>query len=233
MISHPRSRFQISKLQQLQGSRTMSNTTTGPAAGTTPAGTKKETVYSGPGPQAKRATSSAGYGMPPGTTGAVYNGPASGGTVYNGPVNSGAVYNPGQQNGDARPIQAQPTAGAGSAAGSRIFFLIAGFSAANTVLILLHAPVVMAIGLAAIRVPSGGDLGPVLLLTAVAAGTFCLIGFFAAKGSKPAFLIGLLIYSGDTVLLLLSENAALHVVSIIFHGVFLFAIFKAFKQLES
>ena len=212
----------------------MSNTTTGPAAGTTPAGAKKETVYSGPGPQAKRAPSSAGYGMPPGTTGAVYNGPASGGTVYNGPVNSGAVYNPGQQNNTAaQPIQAQPTAGAGATAGSKIFFLIAGFSALNTILILLHAPVVMAIGLAAIRVPAAGDLGPVLLLTAVAAGTFCLIGFFAAKGSKAAFLIGLLIYSGDTVLLLLSENAALHVVSIIFHGVFLFAIFKAFKQLES
>src|SRR5437762_624759 len=105
MISHPRSRFQISKLQQLQGSRTMSNTTIGPAAGTTPAGAKKETVYSGPGPQAKRAPSSEGYGMPPGTTGAVYNGPASGATVYNGP-GSGTIYSPPKPNNTvAQPIQ--------------------------------------------------------------------------------------------------------------------------------
>ena len=55
----------------------MSSTTVGPAAGTTPAGTtpagaKKETAYSGPGPQAKQAPKAGFYnGMPPGTTGAL------------------------------------------------------------------------------------------------------------------------------------------------------------------
>lgn len=203
----------------------MSNTTLG-------AGTKKETVYSGPGPQAKQAPngSAASNGMPPGTTGTMYTGP-TGGTVYNGPGTSGVASNPAQQNTPARPVQAAPSTG--GAKGGMTFFLIAGFSAINTLLILASAPFVLAIGLAATRVRAGSDLGPVLLLNAVAIGAFVAIGIFAMKGSKAAILVGLLLYSGDTVLLLLSENAALHLPSIIVHGIFLFSIFKAFKQLES
>lgn len=203
----------------------MPDTITGP-------GTKKETVYSGPGPQTKQAPSAASYnGMPPGTTGTVYNGPASGGTVYNGPGTSGAASNPSRQNTPSRPVQAAPNTG--GAKGGMTFFLIAGFSAINTFLILVQAPFVLAIGLAVTRVRAGSDMGPILLLNAVAIGAFVAIGIFAMKGSKAAFIIGLLLYSGDTVLLLMSDNAALHLPSIVVHGIFLFSIFKAFRQLES
>jgi hypothetical protein len=202
----------------------MPDTITGP-------GTKKETVYSGPGPQARQTPTAASYnGMPPGTTGTIYNGP-TGGTVYNGPAAGSTASSPSRPNTPSQPVQAAPNTG--GAKGGVTFFLIAGFSAINTLLILASAPFVLAIGLAATRVRAGSDLGPVLLLNAVVIGAFVVIGIFAMKGSKAAFLIGLLLYSGDTVLLLLSDNAAVHLPSIVVHGIFLFSIFKAFRQLES
>ncbi|HEV8181659.1 MAG TPA: hypothetical protein VGQ61_04755, partial [Candidatus Angelobacter sp.] len=118
-----------------------------------------------------------------------------------------------------------------SKAGS-VFFVIAGFSAINTVLLLAGAPFVMAIGLAVTRIRAEGEMGAVLALNAVVIGIFVALGFFASRGSKAAFIIGLLLYAGDTALLLLSENPALHVVSIIVHGIFLFSIFKGLRQVS-
>jgi len=209
----------------------MSNTTFGPGA-------KKETVYSGPSPQPKQSSgpsaSSGGstvYGGPaPKTAGTVYNGLGSGSTVYGNQPASATVYNPARQGAAARPVQPANAAPVPSKAGS-VFFLIAGFSAINTVLILASAPFVMAIGLAVTRIRAEGEMGAVLAINAVAIGIFVALGFFAGRGSKAAFLIGLLLYAGDTALLLLSGNPALHVVSIVVNGIFLFSIFKGFRQL--
>jgi len=213
----------------------MSNTITGPGA-------KKETVYSGPTPQPRQSSgpsapaSSGGstvYGGPAPKTagGTVYNGLGAGGTVYGNQPAAGTVYNPARQGAAARPVQpAANAAPAPSKAGS-VFFLIAGFSAINTVLILASAPFVLAIGLAVTRIRAEGEMGAVLAINAVAIGIFVALGFFASRGSKAAFLIGLLLYAGDTALLLLSSNPALHVVSIVVHGIFLFSIFKGFRQL--
>lgn len=212
----------------------MSNTTIG-------AGAKKETVYSGPSPQPKQGVVSSGPssapaggtvygGLTPGTNGgSVYGGPAARGTVYNGP-GSGAVNSPQGQNSPARSVQAGMNTSA--AKGGAVFFVIAGFSAINTLLILASAPFVLALGLAVTRVRASGDLGPVLILNAVVIGLFVVLGIFAMKGSKAAFIVGLLLYAGDTALLLL-DNAALHLPSIVVHGIFLFSIFKAFRQLGS
>ena len=214
----------------------MSNTTFGPGA-------KKETVYSGPSPQPRQSSgtsasaSSSGstvYGGPAPKTagGTVYNGLGAGGTVYGNQPAAGTVYNPARQGAAARPVQpAANAAPAPSKAGS-VFFLIAGFSAINTVLILASAPFVLAIGLAVTRIRAEGEMGAVLAINAVAIGIFVALGFFVSRGSKAAFLIGLLLYAGDTALLLLSENPALHVVSIIVHGIFLFSIFKGFRQMS-
>jgi hypothetical protein len=208
----------------------MSNTTFGPGA-------KKETVYNGPSPQPRQSSgpsaSSGGstvYGGPaPKAAGTVYNGLGAGGTVYGNQEASATVYNPARQGSAARPVQ-PAAAPAPSKAGS-VFFLIAGFSAINTVLILASAPFVLAIGLAVTRIRAEGEMGAVLAINAVAIGIFVALGFFASRGSKAAFLIGLLLYAGDTALLFLSGNPALHVVSIIVHGIFLFSIFKGFRQL--
>ena len=207
----------------------MSNIITGPGA-------KKETVYSGPSPQPKQSSgpsASSGstvYGGPaPKAAETVYNGPGTGSTVYGSQPASGTVYNPARQGAGARPAQASANP-APSKAGS-VFFIIAGFSAINTVLILASAPVVLAIGLAVTRIRTEGEMGAMLAINAVAIGIFVALGFFASRGSKAAFLIGLLLYAGDTALLLLTGNPALHVVSIVFHGIFLFSIFKGFRQL--
>jgi hypothetical protein len=183
----------------------MSNTLTGADARGADLKTKTETVYGGPGLQ-----------------------PGAPGTVYNGP-GTGAPYSPAPPNSTTRSVQ--PSAITGSKAGG-VFFLIAGFSAINTLLILGKAPFVLAIGLAMTRVQAQGDVVPVLILNAIAIGVFVMLGVFAAKGSKAAFLIGLLLYGGDMALLLFSSNAALHLPSIVVHGIFMFSIFKGFRQLS-
>jgi hypothetical protein len=209
----------------------MSNTFTGPGA-------KKETVYSGPTPQPKQsggpsASAPSGgstvYGGPAPKTagGTVYNGLGAGSTVYGNQNAAGTVYNPARQGAAARPAQAGANA-APSKAGA-VFFIIAGFSAINTVLLLAGAHFVMAVGLAVTRIRAEGEMGAVLAMNAVVIGIFAALGFFASRGSKAAFIIGLLLYAGDTAILLLN-NPALHVASIIVHGGFLFAIFKGLRQ---
>ena len=205
----------------------MSNTTFGPGART-----KKETVYNGPGPEPRQANGPSAqdsggtvYGSVPTAPNASFNnGLGAGGTVYNNPGAAATVYNPPRQN----PAQtAAPTGAKGN-----IFYLIAGFSVINTLLIVGKAPFIFALGLAITRVPAEGQLGPVLVLNAIAVGVFAALGFFASRGAKAAYLIGLLLYAGDTGLLLLSENPAMHIVSIVFHGIFLFSIFKSYRQLN-
>lgn len=206
---------------------------------TTDPGAKKETVYSGPSPQPKQssgpaAPSSSGstvYGgaAPKTNGGTVYNGMGTGSTVYGNQPAAGTVYSPARQNAPAGSAQAGANAGS-SKAGS-VFFVIAGFSAINTVLLLAGAPFVMAIGLAVTRIRAEGEMGVVLALNAVVIGIFVALGFFATRGSKAAFIIGLLLYAGDTALLLL-DNPALHAVSIVVHGLFLFSIFKGLRQLS-
>jgi hypothetical protein len=170
---------------------------------TTPVvGTKKETVYGGPGTQ-----------------------PNVGGTVYNGPGLNGTAT---RSAAPARPAQSQ----AGAARGGNVFFVIAAFSAINAVLILVKAPIVFALGLAITRVSADTPLGFVLALNVVAIGAFVTLGIFASRGVKAAFVIGLLLYAGDTAVLLLSANPALHIISIVFHGIFLFSIFKGFRQIS-
>jgi hypothetical protein len=171
----------------------------------TPAGTgmQKETVYGGPGTQ-----------------------PNPGGTVYNGPGLSGTTSRPGFP---ARPVQ--PRAHAGGLMGN-VFFVIAAFSAINAILILSKAPIVFALGLAITRVPPETPIAFVLVLNAIAIGAFVALGFFAARGAKAAYIIGLLLYAGDLAVLLLSANPALHMISIVVHGIFLFSIFKGFRQVS-
>ena len=203
-------------------------------------GAKKETVYSGPAPQPRQSSgpssaseSSSGstvYGGPaPKAGGTVYNGLGAGSTGYGNQQAAGTVYSPARQNTAARP--AQTGANAGSSKAGSVFFVIAGFSAINAILLLASAPFVMAIGLAVTRIRAEGQMGAVLALNAVVIGIFVALGFFASRGSKAAFLIGLLLYAGDTALLLL-DNPAVHVVSIVVHGIFLFSIFKGLRQVS-
>ncbi|HEY2496935.1 MAG TPA: hypothetical protein VGK24_07690 [Candidatus Angelobacter sp.] len=164
-------------------------------------GTKKETIYGGPTPN-------------------------TGGTVYNGSGTGSTVYSSHRSNATARPAVHKT----GGSKGSVIFFIVAGFSALNTLLLFAHAPFVLAIGLAVTRISMDGGAGTALALSAVAIGLFVALGIAAGKGNKTAFLIGMLLYGGDTVVLLLSPNAAAHVPSIVVHGLFIYYMIKALRE---
>ena len=203
---------------------------------------KKETVYSGPPVQNGPGTVYRGPAPAPGGTvyngpevkpparagGTVYTGPAPGGQVYSGPGNSGTVYNPRQI---AQPM-AQPNSAATKGAG--FFFLIAGLSVLNMLLVIAHAPFILAVGLAVVTL-----FGPAshvensMLLNVVAIGITVLIGFFVRQGSKPALLIGMLLYAADAALFIIVGDAAPHVMSIVAHGIFLIGMFRIFTQLEN
>jgi hypothetical protein len=208
---------------------------------TTPgAPVKKETVYSGPPLPPKQGTAQNGplsaaagtvyQGPAPQIGGTVYGGQATGGTVYSGP-GGGTVYNPRQTT--VQP-QAVPTCHSGATKGAGLFFLIAGFSVINTLLILAHAPFVMALGLAVTRLfGPEAPMANILFLNVMAVGVLVLLGAFVRQGSKAALLAGMLLYGGDTALFFVVGNAALHVPSIIVHVLFLVGMFKAFGQLEN
>jgi hypothetical protein len=198
---------------------------------------KKETVYSGPPVPNSKGTVHSGPAPAPGGTvyngpqarpaGTVYGGPASGGTVFSGPGNSGTVYNPRQT--------AQPLAQTNSAAtkGAGLFFLVAGFSVLNMLLVIAHAPFILAVGLAVVTL--FGPASPVensTLFNVVAIGIVVLIGFFVRQGSKPALLIGMLLYAADGALFVIVGDAAPHIMSIVAHGLFLMGMFRVFSQLE-
>jgi len=206
---------------------------------TTDPGAKKETVYSGPSPQPRQsgpsaATSSSGstvYGGPaPKTAGTVYNGmpPGTTGTVYNGP-GSGTVYNPRQSAPRASFSGSDPAA----VKGSNFFFAIAIFTALNTLLILSGATTVLGSGATTSKIGGQGAMGAILVVNVVIVGIFVLLGIAARSGSKPAFIIGMLIYGADTALLLLSGHPELHIVGFVIHGIFLFGLFNAFRQLQN
>src|SRR5580765_719121 len=154
----------------------MPDTITGP-------GTKKETVYSGPGPQARQTPTAASYnGMPPGTTGTIHNGP-TGGTVYNGPAagtvyngqGSGTVYNPRQSAPRSSSMGADPAA----VKGSNFFFAIAIFSALNTVLLLSGATTVLGSGVTTSKVAAQGAMTAIMVMNVVIVGIFVLLGIAA------------------------------------------------------
>lgn len=191
-------------------------------------GPKKETLYSGPVPTPGQGTAYAGPAPSTGV-GTVYNGPALGGTVYHGSTSGGAAYK-GSPTGvlPSRPTAGPAAARSGAGAkGASIFFLIAAFTGINTVLIF--AGVQFGIGLGATRTTNAA-LSSILVVNVVAIGIFVLLGIFARGGSKIAFLIGMLLYAGDLVLLIMNDPA-LHVISIVIHGLFLFYLFNAFRQL--
>jgi hypothetical protein len=211
----------------------MANITYGP-------GTKKEeTVYSGPAPQTNQGT--VYNGPTPATAGGtVYGGPApkAGGTVYGGPNGTaypgpgsspGTVYNPRQT---AAQQQAVPGGHSEATKAAGIFFLIAGFSVINTLLILAHSPLVLTIGLAVTRISPTAPIEAIAVINVIAVGAMVLLGLFVRQGSKAALVIGMVLYAGDTALLFLDGNAAVHVLSIFVHGIFLIGMFNAFRQME-
>ena len=192
----------------------MANTTFNPD-------TRKETVYSGPAPSSAKSGAGTVYSDP--GSGTAYSGLTPGGTVQ-----GGTVYNPPRQQPAAQPAGKPKAAGKKGAA---YFFAIAIFSAINTLLIAFGSPLVMGTGVTLSKIAAPGQMAGIILFNVLAIGVFVLLGIFARQGSKAAFLIGMLLYGADTLLLLLG-NPAMHVPGLVVHGIFLAGLFKAFRSLE-
>lgn len=179
-------------------------------------GPKKETVYGGP---SNSPQTSPAYNQQAAASG--------GGTVYGGPTPGGTVRN------GASPAASQSrtsaSASTGDARGAAIFYVIAGFTAAN--MVLMFAGIRFAVGLGATGA-AANDMTTLLIANVVAIGIFALLGFLTKKGSKAAFIIGMALYAMD-LLILAAFDPTRHVVSIVIHGFFLFSLFKAFRQLPA
>jgi len=212
----------------------MSNTTIGPGA-------KKETVYSGPsqqnkqgtfynGPAASSGTVYDGPAMKPAAGGTVYGGPAPGSTGYGGPA-GGTVYTPSRLATNQQPVI--PAHDPAARKGGNIFFAIAIFSAINTALIIAGSSIVLGIGSATSKDAAQGQINAFVMINVLVVGVFVLLGIFARQGSKAAFIIGMLLYAGDTVLLLVSAEPSAHVAGIVVHVILLVGLFKSFSQLGS
>lgn len=182
---------------------------------------KKETVYSGPTPPmdnqafAKEPTA--------GTTGTVYGGPTpTQGTVYGGasatitsakvPVRSGispAVLN-----------------------SANWFFYIAALSIVSS-FVAMSSGVSLQFGTGlgisrTIDAAFAGSGSTAFIINLVIAGVLAAFGYFARQGQKWAFLVGMILYAGDGVLLFMDVQIR----GIIFHGLVLFFIFRGFSQLD-
>jgi hypothetical protein len=136
------------------------------------------------------------------------------------------------------PVEVRPAASlvaaARTRAGARWFSWIAGLSLINSVVVIFGGNVHFVIGLGITAVvdvlaKNVGTAGPILdvVINGFVAGMFFLFGVYAAKGKKWAFLVGMVLYALDGLLLL----AAKDILSVAFHGYVLFALFRGFEAL--
>jgi hypothetical protein len=115
-----------------------------------------------------------------------------------------------------------------------LFYYIAAISLINTLLALVSAKYAMAMGLGTMRAfdaSSQAQITAVLVTNALIAGIFFAIGMFARKGSSVAFLIGILLYGLDLVLL--CADFSRHVPAVAVHGYFIYKMISALRELRS
>lgn len=115
------------------------------------------------------------------------------------------------------------------------FFWIAGFSLVNSLIALFGAQIHFVIGLGTTELfdvfgSQGGTSGKVigLLLALVAAGFYVLYGAFARRGAIWAFIVGMIFYALDGVLLVVFKDW----LSVAFHAYALFRIFQGFQAAQ-
>ncbi|HTH49159.1 MAG TPA: GYF domain-containing protein [Candidatus Limnocylindria bacterium] len=118
--------------------------------------------------------------------------------------------------------------------GANWFFWIAGLSAANLVLSLMGSNFGFAVGSSAFdlcvalsRTDGGFNLVPALGAGLVIGG-WALIGVLARQANRWAFVVGLVLFALDTLLLLLLMSS--NVIGLAIHGYILFRIFLGLKE---
>lgn len=115
------------------------------------------------------------------------------------------------------------------------FYWIAALSLINTISLLAGSDFGFIVGLGITQIFDGilfelmGEFSAWNLIPAfVFSGTFAVIGYYANKHFKNAFLLGMIFYGFDTILFVI----VMDVISIGFHIFALFMIFKGFKHLK-
>jgi len=142
-----------------------------------------------------------------------------------------APVRPQQPVEDQRKINAA----AQVARGARWFYWIAGLSLVNSAIGIFGGGVHFVIGLGITQVfdvltkPFGGT-GIVLdvVINGTVAAVVCLFGVFASKGQKWAFLVGMVLYGMDGLLLLLGGDYF----SVAFHAYAIYAISRGLSAAE-
>ena len=126
--------------------------------------------------------------------------------------------------------------------GAANFYWIAGLSAINTVLAVVQSDTRFVIGLAvtqfvdALAFLLGQDapesrsilLGIAVVIDLVILGIFVLFGYFASQGRSWAFLIGMILYAVDALLMLVFQDW----LAFGFHLFFLWGLFGGLRALN-
>lgn len=168
---------------------------------------KKETVYSSPAPGVDNKS----FAQP--------------GTVYSGPGVTGAS-------------PAQTPAAGGAVANARVsvaanwFYVIAGLSIVNSLIVMVggHLRFIFGLGITSIfdyvgNKTGGAGVGASFVINLFVASVLVFFGYFARKGLKWAFIVGMIAYGLDAVLLLTIQDW----LGLAFHGWALFRIAQGVK----
>ena len=125
--------------------------------------------------------------------------------------------------------------------GANNFYWIAALSVINSILSMTGSGTYFVIGLAVTLIADGITIGLSeslpeaalivkivgLVVSVLIAGVFALFGFFAAQGKRWAFLVGMILYGIDGLLMLAFADW----IGVLFHGFFLWGLFGGWRAL--
>ena len=125
--------------------------------------------------------------------------------------------------------------------GANNFYWIAALSVINSILSMTGSGTYFVIGLAITLIADGLTIGLSqslpdaalivkivgLVVSILIAGVFALFGFFAAQGKRWAFLVGMILYGIDGLLMLAFADW----IGVLFHAYFLWGLFGGLRAL--
>lgn len=129
-----------------------------------------------------------------------------------------------------------------SISGAQNFYWIAALSVINSVVSVFGGGMYFVVGLAATLLADGFFLGMAealpdaklvvqligLAVSAVVSAFFAVLGYFAVKGKRWAFITGIVFYALDTLLMLVFQEW----LGLLFHGFFLWGLVNGLQALN-
>ena len=136
---------------------------------------------------------------------------------------------------DQRAAVAKMVSTARVQAGAKWFYWIAGLSLINCMVVIFGGNFHFVVGLGITSVvdviaKQSGSAGSALdiVINGLVAGVFVLFGYFAVKGQKWAFLVGMALYALDGLLLFSVKDF----LGVAFHAYALFAIYRGLQAAQ-